>query len=88
MMLSWLEERRYEWSPVVGNAIAKILEGQTVIILTDEQNQWFEKYIIQHINRPGMSRPLLPFFSLMRFTLLLIRFARIKILIFSLICWA
>jgi hypothetical protein len=62
-MMSWLEERRYEWSPIVGNAIAKILEGQTVIILTDGQNRWFEEYIVRRINRPGVNRPLLPFFS-------------------------
>jgi len=62
-MMSWLEERRYEWAPIVGNAIAKILEGQSVILLTDTQNSWFEKYVIQHVNRPGINRPLLPFFS-------------------------
>ncbi|MCF6201192.1 MAG: HobA family DNA replication regulator, partial [Hydrogenimonas sp.] len=22
--MSWLEERRYEWAPIVGNAISKI----------------------------------------------------------------
>ena len=62
-MMSWLEERRYDWAPIVGSAITKILEGQSVIILTDEQNRWFEEYIVRRINRPGMSRPLLPFFS-------------------------
>jgi len=62
-MMSWLEERRYDWAPIVGSAISKILEGQSVIILTDEQNRWFEEYIVRRINRQGISRPLLPFFS-------------------------
>ena len=62
-MMSWLEERRYEWAPIVGSAIAKILEGQTVILLTDESNRWFEEYIVRRINRPGSNRPLLPFYS-------------------------
>ena len=62
-MMSWLEERRYEWAPIVGSAVGKILEGQTVIVVTDEKNRWFESYIVQRINRPGVSRPLLPFFS-------------------------
>ncbi|WP_236579179.1 HobA family DNA replication regulator [Hydrogenimonas urashimensis] len=62
-MMSWLEERRYEWAPIVGSALSKILEGQSVLLLADEQNRWFEEYIVRRINRPGMSRPLLPFFS-------------------------
>jgi len=62
-MMSWLEERRYDWAPIVGNAVSKILEGQTVILLTDEPNGWFEDYIIHHINRPTVNRPLMPFFS-------------------------
>jgi hypothetical protein len=62
-MMSWLEERRYEWAPIVGSAIAKILEGQTVIVMTDERNRWFEEYVVRKINRAGTSRPLLPFFS-------------------------
>ena len=62
-MMSWLEERRYDWAPIVGNAIGKILEGQSVILLTDEKNRWFEEYVVRRINRPGINRPLLPFFS-------------------------
>ncbi|WP_353662967.1 HobA family DNA replication regulator [Hydrogenimonas sp. SS33] len=62
-MMSWLEERRYEWAPIVGSAITKVLEGQSVILLTDDANRWFETYIVRRINRPGSNRPLLPFFS-------------------------
>ncbi|WP_457596230.1 HobA family DNA replication regulator [Hydrogenimonas sp.] len=62
-MMSWLEERRYEWAPIVGSAIAKILEGQTVILLTDGRNRWFEEYVVRKINRPGTNRPLLPFYA-------------------------
>ncbi|WP_456452065.1 HobA family DNA replication regulator [Hydrogenimonas sp.] len=62
-MMSWLEERRYEWAPIVGSAIAKILEGQTVIVMSDEKNRWFEDYVVRKINRTGTNRPLLPFFS-------------------------
>ncbi len=62
-MMSWLEERRYEWAPIVGNAISKILEGQSVIIITDDTSRWFEEYLVRQINRPGTNRPLLPFFS-------------------------
>ncbi len=62
-MMSWLEERRYEWAPIVGNAISKILEGRSVIIITDDNSRWFEEYLVRQINRPGTNRPLLPFFS-------------------------
>ena len=61
---SWMEEYRYEWSPLVKSAVSQSIEGKTALILTDESNQWFANYIISSINDLNKNRPLLPFYSL------------------------
>ncbi|MCB4743772.1 MAG: HobA family DNA replication regulator [Sulfurovum sp.] len=61
---SWMEECRYEWTPFVKNTINQILEGKTILLLTDTSRQWFEKYILDNINNPQKSRPLLPVFPI------------------------
>jgi len=61
--MSWMEERRYDWAPIAGNAVSKILAGQTLLLLSDENNRWFERYVISRVNRPGQQRPLLPFYA-------------------------
>lgn len=62
---SWMEECRYEWAPLVKSAVDQVLEGKTVLILTDSSHEWFSKYIISHINDLKKNRPLLPFYSLL-----------------------
>lgn len=61
---SWMEEYRYEWAPLVKSATAQILEGKSVLILTDDSCNWFGKYILNKINDLKKNRPLLPFYSL------------------------
>ncbi len=61
---SWMEEYRYEWSPLVKSAISQILEGKTVLVMTDEQHQWFGRYIISSVNDLRKNRPLLPVYNL------------------------
>jgi hypothetical protein len=61
---SWMEEYRYEWAPLVKSSVSQILEGKSVLIITDEQYQWFGTYIINHINNLQKNRPLLPVYSL------------------------
>jgi len=61
---SWMEEFRFDWTPLVKNAVAKIVEGQTVLILCDAPRRWFGRYIIDGINRPELQRPFLPFYQL------------------------
>ena len=59
-----MEEHRFAWAPLVNSAVSQILEGKTVLILTDESRQWFAKYILQQINEIEKNRPLLPFYNL------------------------
>jgi len=61
---SWMEEYRYEWAPLVKSAVSQVVEGKTVLIVTDESHKWFGKYILNSINELSKNRPLLPFYQL------------------------
>ncbi len=61
---SWMEERRFDWTPLVRNAVDRIVEGQTVLLLTDEPRRWFAQYILGTINRLDRKRPFFPFYPL------------------------
>ena len=61
---SWMEEYRYEWAPLVKSAVSQVIEGKTVLVLTDESRKWFGKYVLNGINDLGKHRPLLPFYQL------------------------
>jgi len=61
---SWMEECRYDWTPIVQNAVSKILEGQTVLILTDDARGWFAKYVASKMNNLANERPFIPLYTL------------------------
>ncbi|WP_457605649.1 HobA family DNA replication regulator [Nitratifractor sp.] len=61
---SWMEERRFDWTPLVCSAVGKILEGQTVLILTDEKRRWFGRYILGAVNKVEHRRPFFPFYPM------------------------
>ncbi len=61
---SWMEECRYEWVPIIQRAIKKILDGYTVLILTDDLRSWYAKYIADKINLLQNERPFLPIYTL------------------------
>jgi len=61
---SWMEEYRYEWAPLVQSAVSQVIEGKTVLIVTDESREWFARYIVNTINDMSKHRPLLPFYRL------------------------
>ncbi len=61
---SWMEEYRYEWAPLVKSATTQILEGKTVLIVTDDSRKWFGQYVLNNINALQKNRPLLPFYQL------------------------
>jgi len=62
--LSWLEELRFEWTVTASQAIGQILDGKTIILITDEKRKWFEDYILNSINDISLQRPLLPIVSM------------------------
>lgn len=65
--MHWVEEKKFEWLPITKNTILNLLKGQSVIILTDKEREWFATYILGSINTPYKNRPSLPFFELKNF---------------------
>ncbi|OIP55710.1 MAG: hypothetical protein AUK54_03475 [Helicobacteraceae bacterium CG2_30_36_10] len=62
--LSWLEEQRFDWTTTTAQAIEEILNGKTIILITDQPRKWFQSYILSSINTPSLDRPLLPIVSI------------------------
>lgn len=62
---SWMEEYRYDWTPLVQSAVSKILNGQTILLVTDEDSRWFSRYVLSKINSITSGRPLLPCYALL-----------------------
>ncbi|PAF42221.1 HobA family DNA replication regulator [Helicobacter sp. 11S03491-1] len=65
LMSGWLEMNRFQWVSLVSRTITHITNGGTILVCTDEDRQWFGKYITSSINRFGTQRPILPIFDFM-----------------------
>lgn len=61
---SWLEERKFEWVQLSKNCLERVLEGYSVIVMTDSERDWFGNYIVDSINRPSKNRPFVPIYSI------------------------
>ncbi len=61
---SWMEEHRFNWIPQVQNGIKKILEGYSVIIVTDREFKWYSDYILDRINKLEKNRPFIPIYNI------------------------
>ena len=62
--MGWLEERRFDFVPPVENSIKQIMNGATIVLVTDHDRKWFSNYIVQKLNDPAHNRPLLPIVNL------------------------
>jgi len=61
---SWMEERKFDWIPLVSQCVTNILEkGKSVLIITDYEHEWFMNYILSNINKKKLARPYFPFYS-------------------------
>lgn len=64
----WLEEKKFEWVPLVSKSVINILEkGCSVLIVTDSDRDWFLQYILTNINSQKLNRPFLPFYDFKSF---------------------
>ncbi len=64
----WLEEKKYEWTPLVSKSISSLLDkGCSVIVITDNDRNWFLEYILTNINNKNYNRPYLPFYDFKAF---------------------
>ncbi len=61
---SWIEEHRYNWVPPAKSALQRMLDGQCVLLLTDNKRKWFEQYVLTQVNDVSKERPFLPVQSL------------------------
>ena len=61
---SWMEELRFNWIPQVKSSIAKILEGYSLIVVTDNDFKWFSDYIINKNNKVENNRPFIPIYQI------------------------
>jgi len=62
--LSWLEEQRFEWSKTTAFALEQVLNGKTIILITDEKRKWLEQYLLTSLNTASLERPLIPIISI------------------------
>jgi hypothetical protein len=62
--LSWLEEHRFEWTKVAELAISQIMEGKTIVLITDRERKWFESYVRASLNKLSTDRPIIPIVSI------------------------
>ncbi len=58
-----MEERKFDWIPLISKSITNIIDNsQSVLIITDNEYEWFAKYILTNINKKSLKRPMLPFY--------------------------
>jgi hypothetical protein len=62
--MSWMEERRFDWVPIVASAIEHLMSARTMLLVTDRDREWFARYTLTTLNRFNTDRPLLPIISL------------------------
>lgn len=63
---NWVEEHRFEWTASTMLSVSQIVEGKTIVLITDGQRKWFQYYITTAINQLSNDRPLVPLVSLDR----------------------
>ncbi|MBL0721485.1 MAG: hypothetical protein JJV88_02770 [Sulfurovum sp.] len=54
-----------DWTPLVKSSTSNILDRQTILLVTDEENRWFSRYVLSKINSINSGRPLLPYYALL-----------------------
>jgi hypothetical protein len=61
---AWLEELRFEWTPATSLALEQVLNGKTIVLITDEKRRWLQEYILSNINPDRLERPPVPIVSI------------------------
>ena len=68
LLSPWLEEKKFEWAPLVSKNITNILDkSYSILIITDKEREWFSSYILSNINSSKLNRPFLPFYDFSSF---------------------
>ena len=48
--IKWMEERRLDFVPLLADFLSHLIEGKSVLIITDEAREWYGEYLINKIN--------------------------------------
>jgi hypothetical protein len=62
-MMTWMEERRFDWVPAAHSAMTRLMRGVSFVIITDRNREWFAEYLTTTLNGSEKKRPLLPIFN-------------------------
>jgi hypothetical protein len=62
--MSWMEETRFTWIPATSLAIEQIINGKTIILITDHERSWFSSYITASLNKLKLNRPMIPIMNI------------------------
>jgi len=55
--MKWMEERRVDFVPLLSDFLSHIIEGKSVLIITDKPRDWYGNYLIQKINNFNEFKP-------------------------------
>ena len=65
--IEWLEERRFDWVPLIADFVSNVIEGKTVLLITDYKRRWFADNLIHKINNFQDFKPsFIPVFDLIK----------------------
>jgi hypothetical protein len=63
--LKWMEEKRFEWIQLISEFLSQVMEGKSVLIVTDYKRRWLSRYILNKVNNFQDFKPsFIPFFDL------------------------
>ncbi len=63
--IKWMEERRLDFVPLLSVFLSYIIEGKPVLIITDDERDWYSDYLINKINSYNEFKPsFIPVFDL------------------------
>ena len=61
----WMEERRLDFVPLLSVFLHQVLDGKSVLIITDEKRKWYGEYLLNKINNFSEFKPqFFPFYIL------------------------
>lgn len=60
---TWLEERKFEWIPLVTNTLQRVFSGDNLVLVTDRDREWFGDYVVNMINK-SVNRPYIPIINI------------------------
>ena len=65
--IKWMEEKRLEWVPLVSDFVLNVIEGKSVLMISDYKREWFCDYMINKINNFQDFKPsFIPIFHLQK----------------------